>query len=108
MADKRPQVIFFDVYGTLAAFDPPRELIQPTAASQFGMTLDRAGIDRGYAAADQFLAQQNSSGAPLPFALCRFLAENPEFQTRMAIRAAPDRSIAWPGLAPCQGARRAA
>jgi len=53
------------VYGTLAGFDPPREQIQQRAAAQFGMTLDLAGLDRGYQAADHFMAEQNSSGEPL-------------------------------------------
>ncbi len=60
MAFDRPEIIFFDVYGTLVGFDPPREQIQQAAASQFGMELDRDGIDRGYQDADQFMAEQNS------------------------------------------------
>ncbi len=61
MPDKRPEIIFFDVYGTLAGFDPPREQIQQAAAAKFGMELDRAGIDRGYQRADQFMAEQNAT-----------------------------------------------
>lgn len=57
----RPEIIFFDVYGTLAGFDPPREQIQQRAAAEFGMELDRDGIDRGYRDADQFMSEQNSS-----------------------------------------------
>lgn len=57
----RPEIIFFDVYGTLAHFDPPREQIQQRAAAEFGMQLDPAGIDRGYQQADQFMSQQNST-----------------------------------------------
>ena len=57
----KPEIIFFDVYGTLAGFDPPREQIQQRAAAQFGMELDREGIDRGYRDADQFMSEQNSS-----------------------------------------------
>lgn len=60
MAIEKPEVIFFDVYGTLAGFDPPREKIQQAAASFFGLELDRNGIDRGYQNADRFMAQQNA------------------------------------------------
>lgn len=60
MAQEKPEIVFFDVYGTLAGFDPPREKIQQAAASFFGMDLDRDGIDRGYQEADHFMAQQNS------------------------------------------------
>ncbi len=58
---KKPTIIYFDVYGTLAGFDPPRERIQQTAAAAFGMTLNLKGLDRGYHEADQFLAHQNST-----------------------------------------------
>jgi putative hydrolase of the HAD superfamily len=53
--------IFFDVYGTLAGFDPPREVIQQRAASQFGLTLTSEGTDAGYRAADHLMAEQNST-----------------------------------------------
>ncbi|MDA1296762.1 MAG: HAD-IA family hydrolase [Chloroflexi bacterium] len=61
MADQVPEIIFFDVYGTLAGFDPPREQIQQRAATAFDMELDREGLDRGYRDADHFMAQQNAS-----------------------------------------------
>ncbi len=61
MATSKPEIIFFDVYGTLAEFDPPRERIQEAAAAQFDMELDRDGIDRGYLEADHFMAEQNST-----------------------------------------------
>jgi putative hydrolase of the HAD superfamily len=54
------EIIYFDVYGTIAGFDPPREVIQQRAASQFGLTLDRDGIDAGYREADHLMAAQNS------------------------------------------------
>ena len=61
MIDSKPQVILFDVYGTLAGFDPPREQIQQRAAAKFGLVLDRDGLDRGYSEADHFMAEQNAS-----------------------------------------------
>lgn len=51
---------FFDLYGTLAHFDPPREVIQQNAASQFGLEVTRDGIDSGYHLADQYLSEQNA------------------------------------------------
>ncbi len=60
MAIEKPEIIFFDVYGTLAGFDPPREKIQQAAAAHFGLQLNREGIDRGYQQADHFMARQNS------------------------------------------------
>ena len=52
--------VFFDLYGTLAQFDPPREVIQQNAASQFGLQVTREGIDTGYHLADQLLSAQNA------------------------------------------------
>ncbi|MEX0763272.1 MAG: HAD-IA family hydrolase [Dehalococcoidia bacterium] len=54
------QVIFFDLYGTLAAFDPPREVIQKRAAAAFGMEVTTEGVDAGYLQADAFMSEQNS------------------------------------------------
>ncbi len=54
------RAVFFDLYGTLAEFYPPRETIQARAAAGFGLTLDKEGVDRGYYLADRFMAHQNS------------------------------------------------
>ena len=61
MPSTKPQIILFDVYGTLAGFDPPREQIQQRAAATFGLELDREGLDRGYSNADQYMSEQNAS-----------------------------------------------
>ncbi len=53
------KAIFFDLYGTLAGFNPSRFEIQSKAASDFGLTLTEAGVLRGYAAADAFMSEQN-------------------------------------------------
>ena len=55
------KAVFFDIYGTLAGFDPPREDIQMRAAEKFGFVLTKDGIDSGYHIADQFLTRQNSN-----------------------------------------------
>ncbi len=54
------KAVFFDVYGTLAGFDPPREQIQAQAAGKFGLKVTREGIDAGYHMADEFMTRQNS------------------------------------------------
>lgn len=55
------KAVFFDMYGTLAGFDPPREQIQAQAASKFGLEVDMEGIDAGYHAADEFMTRQNAT-----------------------------------------------
>ena len=60
----RPRIIravFFDLYGTLATFDPPREVIQANAAAQFGLALSPEGVDSGYHLADQHMSRQNAT-----------------------------------------------
>jgi putative hydrolase of the HAD superfamily len=57
------EIIFFDIYGTLAGFDPPREVIQQRAAAHFGMQLSVDGVNAGYRMADHFMAEQNSRRA---------------------------------------------
>ncbi len=55
------RAVFFDLYGTLATFHPPRELIQANAAAEFGMALTAEGVDRGYHLADQHMSRQNAT-----------------------------------------------
>jgi putative hydrolase of the HAD superfamily len=55
------KAVFFDMYGTLAGFDPPREQIQSQAAEKFGLSVTREGIDAGYHMADEFMTSQNAS-----------------------------------------------
>lgn len=54
------KAVFFDLYGTLAAFEPPREVIQTRATAAFGMALDKKGIDAGYSLAEALMASQNA------------------------------------------------
>jgi HAD superfamily hydrolase (TIGR01549 family) len=56
----RYKAILFDLYGTLAGFDPPREQIQMTAGRLHGLELDPKGILEGYGEADDFMAAQNA------------------------------------------------
>ncbi len=55
------KAVLFDMYGTLAGFDPPRELIQSQAVEKFGLTVTTEGIDAGYHMADEFMTQQNAT-----------------------------------------------
>ena len=52
--------VFFDLYGTLAGFDPSRYEIQSAACADFGIEVTPDGILRGYALADTYMAEQNA------------------------------------------------
>ena len=54
------QAIFFDLYGTLAGFQPDRFQIQSQACAKFGIEVTPEGTLRGYALADVFMAEQNA------------------------------------------------
>ena len=58
------KAVFFDFYGTLARFYPPREEVQAQAIASFGYAVTRDGLVRGYAMADDFMAQVNASDRP--------------------------------------------
>jgi putative hydrolase of the HAD superfamily len=53
--------IFFDLYGTLAGFQPSRFEIQSRACADFGIEVTPEGILAGYAQADAFMARQNAN-----------------------------------------------
>mgnify|MGYP002528926090 FL=1 len=55
------KAVFFDLYGTLAGFDPPRDEIQARAAAVFGFEVTKQGIDAGYHLADEFMTGQNAT-----------------------------------------------
>lgn len=55
----RVRAVFFDLYGTLAHFHPPREEIQTRAAADHGIRLTKEGIRAGYKKADELMAYQN-------------------------------------------------
>ena len=54
------KAVFFDLYGTLAGFDPSRYDIQSAACSDFGLIVTPDGILKGYAAADAYMAAENT------------------------------------------------
>lgn len=61
MGAKMIRAIFFDMYGTLAGFHPPRYEVQSQACAPFGITVTPEGVLRGYAAADAYMNEQNIS-----------------------------------------------
>ncbi|MDP6713268.1 MAG: HAD-IA family hydrolase [SAR202 cluster bacterium] len=54
------KAIFFDLYGTLAGFQPTRYEIQSEACAAFGISVTPEGILRGYAVADAYMSQQSA------------------------------------------------
>ncbi len=54
------KAVFFDLYNTLARFYPPREELQAVGCAEFGIQVTPEGIDRGYALADAYMAQENA------------------------------------------------
>ena len=54
------KAVFFDLYNTLARFDPPREALQQRVCAEYGIRVTQEGIVRGYAAADDFMGRENA------------------------------------------------
>jgi putative hydrolase of the HAD superfamily len=57
----RFDAVLFDLFGTLAQFDPPREEIQKISAAAHGLSVNTAGILSGYVEADAFMERQNAT-----------------------------------------------
>ena len=54
------KAVFFDIYGTIADFFPPKEEIQINVAEKFNITLVKDKILDAYKLANNFLVKQNS------------------------------------------------
>ena len=54
------KAVFFDLYNTLARFDPPREEQQARACRELGLTLRPELLPRAYLQADDFMARENA------------------------------------------------
>ena len=54
------RAVFFDLYGTLAGFNPSRYEIQSNPCAHFGIRVTPEGILKGYALADAYMAEQNA------------------------------------------------
>ena len=53
--------VFFDLYNTLARFDPPPEYLQKEACHNLGIDADLDLLREGYVTADRFMAEQNAT-----------------------------------------------
>ena len=54
------KAVFFDMYGTVAGFEPSRYEVQTQACADFGITVTPDGILKGYADADAYMNQENA------------------------------------------------
>ena len=54
------KAISFDFYNTLVRFWPPLDAIQQSACLELGLSVSKAGIDRGYAVGDVFFNEENA------------------------------------------------
>lgn len=52
--------VFFDLYGTLAGFQPSRFEVQSQACLKFGIKITQEGTISGYKLADAYMAKENS------------------------------------------------
>ena len=55
------KAVFFDLYGTLALFHPPKEKIQAAACEEHGLNVSEYGLLQGYKMADDYMSSENSS-----------------------------------------------
>ena len=53
------KAVFFDFYNTLAYFWPPVQEIQASACREVGLAVEKEGILRGYAVADELFSREN-------------------------------------------------
>lgn len=60
MTQPTPRAVFFDLYGTIAGFEPGRFEVQSMACAEFGVTLTPEGVLRGYADADAYMSRENA------------------------------------------------
>jgi putative hydrolase of the HAD superfamily len=54
------KTVFFDIYGTIAGFEPSRFKVQSEACAPYGIVLSHEGILEGYKAADAYMSRENS------------------------------------------------
>lgn len=54
------KAVFFDLYGTVAGFEPGRFEVQSMACAEFGINLTPEGVLRGYADADAYMSRENA------------------------------------------------
>ena len=54
------KTVFFDMYGTIAGFEPSRFKVQSEACAPYGIVLTHEGILEGYKAADAYMSRENA------------------------------------------------
>ncbi len=54
------KAVLFDLYGTLAGFEPSRFLSQSQVVKKYNLFLTQQGVSKGYFLADKFMAEQNA------------------------------------------------
>ena len=59
------KAVFFDFYGTLAGFHPPKEEVQAQAMASMGIHASHEGITQGYVEADRLMSEVNSTDSPI-------------------------------------------
>ncbi len=59
------KAVFFDFYGTLAGFHPPKEDVQAQAMASMGFHASHQGITQGYREADRLMSEVNSTDSPI-------------------------------------------
>ena len=59
------KAVFFDFYGTLAGFHPPKEEVQAQAMASMGFHASHEGIIQGYREADRLMSEVNSTASPV-------------------------------------------
>ena len=91
------KAIFFDLYGTIAGFEPGRFEVQSMACAEFGITLTPEGVLRGYADADAYMGRENAVhhiGRRTPAERNAFFAE---YQRRIILGSGVDVSLETAG-----------
>ena len=54
------KTVFFDMYGTIAGFEPSRFKVQSEACAPYGIVPTHEGILEGYKAADAYMSRENA------------------------------------------------
>ena len=91
------KAVFFDLYGTIAGFEPGRFEVQSQACAEFGITLTPEGVLRGYADADAYMSRENAVhhiGRRTPAERNAFFAE---YQQRIILGSGVDVSLETAG-----------
>jgi putative hydrolase of the HAD superfamily len=91
------KAVFFDMYGTIAGFEPSRLKVQSEACAPYGITITPEGILKGYKAADAYMARETAMqplGRRTPAARDEFFGEYERLVIQgSGVEVSPDRAI---------------